>query len=561
MRRIGERFVLDREIGSGGMSTVFLGHDEVLDRPVAVKILKPGFEGSETGARFRREGITAARLSHPNIVQVYDAGEDELDGRGVSYIVMEYVSGGDLKNLIDEKGPLGETELSRIGADVVSGLAHAHNRGIIHRDIKPHNVLIDEYGRPRVADFGIARALDSATSHATKTGSYLGTALYSAPEQLKGEKATPKSDVYSLGATLYHAGTGEPPFSGSSIEVASQHVSTAPVPMRERGASVSEAFDNLILQCLAKDPGSRPEAGDLHSRLLQRGAASGTAAAPADGTSPDLEPLKAAGAAGVAAAARAARQAREAGAAGFDAAAGRVRDSFGQRGSEGHSGIPTRTVIVPHRTFRPGANRLTALMLGIAALLVVALISWMAVAMLGSGSTEQSGKSDSSKASPKKSAETGASASVKDKKAADSKQQTQQKKESAPKKPVQGKSAEKESPEKARVPAPPVDQAANVVYDMYVSTVNNDFSASWNSLSRRYQEQVGTEQDWERRQSSLAGIHFPGSLTAKPDGDKAKVDFTAQETRADGTKTVTGTWICVNENGRWKLDRLVTGSH
>jgi serine/threonine protein kinase len=138
VRRLGGRFVLEHEIGAGGMSVVFLGKDEVLDRPVAIKVLRGGFvEDSGIGARFRREGRTAARLSHPNIVQVYDAGEDELDGREVSYIVMEYVSGGDLKSLIDEKGPLTERGLARIGADVASGLAHAHGKSIVHRDIKP----------------------------------------------------------------------------------------------------------------------------------------------------------------------------------------------------------------------------------------------------------------------------------------------------------------------------------------------------------------------------------------------------------------------------------------
>ncbi len=194
MKRLGGRFVLEREIGAGGMSVVFLGRDEVLDRLVAVKILRGGFENSETGARFQREGRTAARLAHPNIVPVYDAGEDEFEGREVSYIVMEYVPGGDLKRMMNEKGPLAEKELSRIGADVASGLAHAHEKGIIHRDIKPQNILIDAYGGPKLTDFGIARALDD--THATRTGSYLGTASYSSPEQLRGEEVTPKSDVY-----------------------------------------------------------------------------------------------------------------------------------------------------------------------------------------------------------------------------------------------------------------------------------------------------------------------------------------------------------------------------
>ncbi|MDP8952486.1 MAG: serine/threonine protein kinase, partial [Actinomycetota bacterium] len=183
-RRLGGRFILEREIGAGGMSVIFLGRDEVLDRPVAVKVLRGGFEDSGVGARFRREERTAARLSHPNVVQVYDAGEDELDEHEVSYIVMEYIPGGDLGKLVAEKGPLKEKELARIGADVASGLAHAHNKGIIHRDIKPQNILIDDYGRPKLADFGVARALGATES--TQTGSYLGTASYSSPEQLRG---------------------------------------------------------------------------------------------------------------------------------------------------------------------------------------------------------------------------------------------------------------------------------------------------------------------------------------------------------------------------------------
>src|SRR5918993_1503641 len=255
MIRLTERFVLEREIGSGGMSTVFLGRDEVLDRPVAVKLLKPGYAGTDIGARFRREGRTAASLSHPNIVQVYDAGEGAYEGREVSFIVMEYVSGGDLKDLMDRKGALSGGDLTRL-SEAAAGLAHAHERGVIHRDIKPHNILLNENGRPKLTDFGVARALDA--SQATRTGSYLGTALYSPPEQLRGEKVTPKSDVYSLGVTLYHAATGQPPFIGAPIEIASQHVSREPTSPREVNDAVSPSMEALILDCMRKDPDARP---------------------------------------------------------------------------------------------------------------------------------------------------------------------------------------------------------------------------------------------------------------------------------------------------------------
>jgi eukaryotic-like serine/threonine-protein kinase len=263
---LADRFVLEQELGSGGMARVYLGRDEVLDRPVAVKVLDPAHGGTDIGDRFQREGRTAARLAHPNIVQVYDAGEASFNGRETSYIVMEYVPGGDLKGLIDEKGRLPGPELARLGDEVCAGLAHAHERGVIHRDIKPHNILLDENGHAKVTDFGIARALD--TTQATRTGSFLGTALYSSPEQLQGHKVTPKSDVYSLGTTLYQAATGEPPFFGATpLEIASQHVSKAPDPPRQLSAEVSDGMQALILDCLAKDPDDRPTAQEARSRL------------------------------------------------------------------------------------------------------------------------------------------------------------------------------------------------------------------------------------------------------------------------------------------------------
>ena len=287
MIKLADRFVLENELGSGGMARVYLGRDEVLDRPVAVKVLNPVHGGTDIGDRFEREGRTAARLAHPNIVQVYDAGEALFDGRETSYIVMEYVPGGDLKALIDERGRLPGPELARLGDEVCAGLAHAHERGVIHRDIKPHNILLDEKGHAKVTDFGIARALD--TTQATRTGYFLGTALYSSPEQLQGHKVTSKSDIYSLGATLYQAAAGEPPFSGATpIEIASQHVSKSPVPPRQLGADVSEGLQALILDCLAKHPDDRPTADEARSRLETEIPTAGAAqpARPAAATAP-----------------------------------------------------------------------------------------------------------------------------------------------------------------------------------------------------------------------------------------------------------------------------------
>jgi serine/threonine protein kinase len=283
-----DRFVLERELGSGGMARVYLGRDEVLDRPVAVKVLNPVHGGTETGDRFQREGRTAARLAHPNIVQVYDAGEAPFDGRETSYIVMEYVPGGDLKALIDQQGRLSGSELAGLGGEVSAGLAHAHEHGVIHRDIKPHNILLDEKGHAKVTDFGIARALD--TSQATRTGSFLGTALYSSPEQLQGKKVTPKSDVYSLGITLYQAATGAPPFSGATpIEIASQHVSQIPVPPRQLDADVDEGVQDLIMDCLAKHPDDRPTADEVRSGLETMVRSAAPPPPPVTATSPTRE--------------------------------------------------------------------------------------------------------------------------------------------------------------------------------------------------------------------------------------------------------------------------------
>lgn len=274
------RFALERRLGSGGMSTVYLGRDEVLSRPVAVKLLRGGPQGDsddDTASRFRREGRTAARLSHVNIVPVYDAGETLLvrpelpngEPTEVSYIVMEYVPGGDLNGLIAERGTLDDDEVCRLGGGAADALAHAHGRGVVHRDVKPHNILIDPSGRPKLTDFGIARALGlDAPTHATRTGHYLGTALYSAPEQLRGEKVSGKTDVYALGVTLYQAVTGRLPFQGTMMEVAQEHLNEIPVPPHHRVPDMNRRLSETISSCLAKDPEERPTAEELSGILL-----------------------------------------------------------------------------------------------------------------------------------------------------------------------------------------------------------------------------------------------------------------------------------------------------
>jgi eukaryotic-like serine/threonine-protein kinase len=502
----GGRFVLVREIGSGGMSTVFLGRDEVLDRPVAIKVLDPDLEGSSVSSRFRREGRTAARLSHPNIVQVYDAGEDELDGREVSYVVVEYVSGGDLKALISRRGPLPGSMLSRIGADVAAGLAHAHERGVIHRDIKPQNVLIDEYGGPKLTDFGIARALN--VDHSTSTDSYLGTPLYSAPEQLRGEEVTEKSDVYSLGATLYHAVVGKPPFSGSWLEVASQQVVKAPVPPRERGAYVGERLETLILGCLAKHPDDRPDAAALHQRLLQMNAA-------VTGTSSGVGRVTgAAKAAGVKA----------------------VRRGLGRRPAPDLPGPPEITISVPTRTFRAGSRQRRTLAASTVALLLLFILGAGSWALFGSETGKQTTGPLARLVEPQLSALN--PPAVQRTGDADA-----------------GNVAVEETPAK---PVPPPAQAEQAVFDMYVQESYQTPETSWVYLSKRLQNEVGSPQQWAEREQiyTLYWVQFARMPQATITGDTAKVTFEVRLDRTGGSELLSGTWVCVVENGEWKLDRL-----
>jgi hypothetical protein len=507
VRRLGGRFALERELGSGGMSVVLLGRDEVLDRPVAVKILNHQHGGTDIGARFRREGRTAARLSHPNIVQVYDAGEDELEGREVSYIVMEYVPGGDLKALIEKNGPLPEKVLARTGADVASGLAHAHEEGVVHRDIKPQNILVGSYGNSKLADFGIARALDA--THATATGSYLGTAAYSSPEQLRGEEITPKSDVYSLGCTLYEAAVGEPPFSGAPIEVASQQLTKFPTPPRQRGAALGQPFEALILSCLAKNPADRPDADELRERLLRISAAASSVTTTTPGAGETVKRVGSAGVAGVVSAARAGER-------GLETVVRGVRNRVGS------AGAPDATMRTSHQTFQPGFSRRISVAAGVAALLLLALLGAGAYALLGSGAGE-----------------TGQAVE-------------QQEVAQAP---VETPPEETTTPSES---LPPASEAAQAVFNMYVEESYQDAEGSYAYLSRGLQEEVGSPEQWAERErlGTLWYVYFTRYPQAEITGEEARVGFTVRQNRTGGPSIVSGTWVCVVEDGEWKLDRL-----
>jgi len=221
------RYVVERFLGAGGMAQVYLTHDEVLDRHVALKILREQYaEDEEFVERFRREARNAASLSHPNIVSIYDQGRSE---DGAYYIAIEYVPGGTLIERMRREGVFTSHAAVEVALQITDALSEAHEKGVIHRDIKPQNVLLTHKGDVKVTDFGIARAAASASSVATATGAVLGTAAYMSPEQARGEPVGPQSDLYSLGVVLYEMLTGTLPYEAEGpIAQAMMHISEPP---------------------------------------------------------------------------------------------------------------------------------------------------------------------------------------------------------------------------------------------------------------------------------------------------------------------------------------------
>src|SRR3954447_3616975 len=261
------RYELHRRLARGGMADVFLARDQLLDRPVAVKVLFPEYAADPNFVeRFRREAQSAANLNHPNIVSVYDWGQEQ----GTYFIVMEYVEGRSLADIIRTEGPLHPQRAAEVASDVAAALGFAHRNGVVHRDVKPGNVLISPTGQVKGADFGIARALGAdPESNLTQAGSVMGTATYFAPEQAQGLPLDPRSDLYSLGVVLYEMVTGRPPFGGESpVAIAYKHVQEQPAPPTQVNANVPADLEAIILKLLAKNPAARyASADDLRADL------------------------------------------------------------------------------------------------------------------------------------------------------------------------------------------------------------------------------------------------------------------------------------------------------
>jgi eukaryotic-like serine/threonine-protein kinase len=275
------RYRLERRIGSGGMADVYLARDESLGRQVAIKILSDRYAQDDGFVeRFRREASSAADLNHPNIVTVYDRGEAE----GTYYIAMEYLDGPTLKDEIVRRAPLPEPEVIAWAAQGLDALDFAHRRGVIHRDVKPHNMVLTEDGRLKVTDFGIARAANS--QQMTEVGSIVGTAQYLSPEQARGQVVGPQSDLYSMGIVLYEMLTGELPFTGDgAVDIAMKQVNDAPPSLRRKNRLVSPAMEQIVMRALAKDPALRyPSARAMADELRRVGRGGAVAADTAQAT-------------------------------------------------------------------------------------------------------------------------------------------------------------------------------------------------------------------------------------------------------------------------------------
>lgn len=262
--KINDRYQIIKTLGEGGMANVYLAHDTILDRNVAVKVLRGDLANDEKFVRrFQREALSASSLSHPNIVEMYDVGEDD----GQYYIVMEYVDGMTLKQVLKKRGHLSVTEVVDIMLQVTDGMAHAHDAYIIHRDIKPQNIMILSNGMIKITDFGVATALNS--TQLTQTNSVMGTVHYLPPEQANGKGSTIRSDIYSMGIMMYELLTGLVPYKGdNAVEIALKHLKEPLPSVRKFNSSIPQSIENVIIKATAKNPKNRyTDARAMHEDL------------------------------------------------------------------------------------------------------------------------------------------------------------------------------------------------------------------------------------------------------------------------------------------------------
>ena len=262
---IGGRYEIVKTIGEGGMANVYMAKDTILDRKVAIKVLRGDLSGDDKFIRrFQREALSVSNLSHQNIVEVYDVGEEN----GQHYIVMEYIDGKTLKQLLQKRGSLTLSEVMDIMNQLTDGLTHAHGAYIIHRDIKPQNIMIQDDGLIKITDFGIAMALNA--TQLTQTNSVMGSVHYLPPEQANGKGSTIKSDVYSLGILMYELLTGNVPFKGdNAVEIALKHMKEKIPSIRRQNPTIPQSVENIVLRATAKNPKNRYESiHEMHEEII-----------------------------------------------------------------------------------------------------------------------------------------------------------------------------------------------------------------------------------------------------------------------------------------------------